>query len=140
MGRGEAVVTLLGDMRLVDQIFQGRYGLGQSGETFLTDVQGRFLTPPFTAFDFLIAAFLNIGNFGGKKSLDCRHEPEFYTFPVSFIQEHHDKSSSWEKVRLRNLDIDQYKDAKGFELIAEALGIPYPARAELAAIESAPQI
>jgi len=45
MGRGEAVVTLLGDMRLVDQIFQGRYGLGQSGETFLTDVQGRFLTP-----------------------------------------------------------------------------------------------
>jgi hypothetical protein len=94
----------------------------------------------FTAFDFLIAAFLNIGNFGGKKSLDCRHEPEFYTFPVSFIQEHHDKSSSWEKVRLKNLDIDEYKDAKGFELIAQALGIPYPARPELAAIVSAPQI
>ncbi len=45
MGGGDAVVTLLGDMRLVDQIFQDRYGLGQSGETFLTDFKGRFLTP-----------------------------------------------------------------------------------------------
>lgn len=25
----------------------------------------------FTAFDFLIAAFLNVGNFGGKGSRDC---------------------------------------------------------------------
>ena len=44
-GRRKAVVTLLGDMRLIDRIFQGRYGLGQSGESFLTDGQGRFLTP-----------------------------------------------------------------------------------------------
>jgi PAS domain S-box-containing protein len=41
---GEAVITLRGDMNLVDQIFQDRYGLGQSGETFLKDAQGRFLT------------------------------------------------------------------------------------------------
>ena len=45
LGQAEAVVALAGDMGLVDQIFQGRYGLGQSGETFLTDGQGRFLTP-----------------------------------------------------------------------------------------------
>jgi PAS domain S-box-containing protein len=44
LGQAEAVVALAGDMELVDQIFQGRYGLGQSGETFLTDAQGRFLT------------------------------------------------------------------------------------------------
>ena len=44
-GKGDAHVTLLGDMRLVNGIFHGRYGLGQSGETFLTDQQGRFLTP-----------------------------------------------------------------------------------------------
>lgn len=94
----------------------------------------------FTAFDFLIAAFLNIGNFGGKKSLDGNREPEFYTFPVSFIREHHDKSSSWEKVRLRNISIDQYKGEKGFELIAQALGIPYPARPELPFSKSATQI
>jgi hypothetical protein len=90
----------------------------------------------FAAFDFLIAAFLNVGNFGGKRRRDClagRREPEFYTFPVSFIQEHHNKTSSWEKVRLGKLNIDQYKNDLGFELIAEALGIPYPARPELAA-------
>jgi hypothetical protein len=94
----------------------------------------------FTAFDFLIAAFLNIGNFYGKKNPDGKREPEFYTFPVSFIKEHHDKSSSWEKVRLKNLNIDEYKSEKGFELIAQALGIPYPARPELAASKSATQI
>jgi len=27
-------------------VFLDRYGLGQSGETFLTDAQGFFLTPP----------------------------------------------------------------------------------------------
>ncbi|HUA17532.1 MAG TPA: response regulator [Bryobacteraceae bacterium] len=42
---GPARIELRGDMQLVDQIFQDNYGLGQSGETFLTDTQGRFLTP-----------------------------------------------------------------------------------------------
>jgi PAS domain S-box-containing protein len=43
---GESVVTLRGDMEAVNRIFGDRYGLGQSGETFLTDAVGRFLTPP----------------------------------------------------------------------------------------------
>jgi len=42
---GPASVQLRGEMQLVDEIFQDSYGLGQSGETFLTDPQGRFLTP-----------------------------------------------------------------------------------------------
>jgi len=80
------------------------------------------------AFDFLIAAFLNIGNFWSKK-LDAELEPTFYTFPVGFIKKHHDKTSSWEKVRFaKNHNLDEYKDAKGFELIARRLRIPYPAR------------
>ena len=33
-------------MQLTNQIFLDRYGLGQSGETFLTDNRGLFLTPP----------------------------------------------------------------------------------------------
>ncbi len=41
---GTSVITLRGDMQLVDQIFADRYGLGQSGETFLKDAQGQFLT------------------------------------------------------------------------------------------------
>jgi len=43
---GESVVTLRGDMQAVNRIFGDPYGLGDSGETFLTDATGRFLTPP----------------------------------------------------------------------------------------------
>lgn len=85
----------------------------------------------FVAFDFLIAVFLNIGNFLSKRRCNClegRQEPEFYTLPISFVKEHHDNSSSWEKIRLRNLEVEKYKNDKGFELIALALGIDYPSR------------
>ncbi len=43
---GNGVLTIRGDMQLPNQIFLDRYGLGQSGETFLTDNRGLFLTPP----------------------------------------------------------------------------------------------
>ena len=42
---GESVITLRGDMQAVNRIFGDRSGLGRSGETFLTDAAGRFLTP-----------------------------------------------------------------------------------------------
>lgn len=80
----------------------------------------------FGAFDFLIAVFLNIGNFTRRHRDDEIHNPEFYTFPVSFIRQHHNKASSWEKIRLRGLDIGAYKDYLGFELIANALEIDCP--------------
>ncbi len=85
----------------------------------------------FGAFDFLIVAFLNIGHFLGKRALGClegRKEPEFYTFPVSFIKQHHDKSSTWEKVHLAGLNIDRYKGDLGFERIAKKLKVNYPSR------------
>ncbi len=41
-----ALLTIRGDMQLANQIFLDRYGLGQSGETFLADSRGFFLTPP----------------------------------------------------------------------------------------------
>jgi hypothetical protein len=83
------------------------------------------------AFDFLIVAFLNIGRFfGGHDGSTGSLEPEFYTLSNSFIREHHDPSSTWEKVRLKNLDklITPYKGDDGFELIAARLGIPRPLR------------
>src|SRR5579871_401682 len=43
---GNATLTIRGDMQLANKIFLDRYGLGQSGETFLTDNRGFFLTPP----------------------------------------------------------------------------------------------
>lgn len=87
----------------------------------------------FLAFDFLIIVFLNIGYFSRKKpSIDGARAPEFYTLPRSFIEKHHRVvPSGWEKVHTRNLDLDSYKDERGFEMIAERLGVPYPSRAVL---------
>jgi hypothetical protein len=82
------------------------------------------------AFDYLIIVFLNCGYFFGKrkrhKIVEGIKEPEFYTLPQSFIREHHDKTTAWQKVRTRGLNMDEYKNEKGFELIAQELGIPYP--------------
>ncbi|MGD0384319.1 MAG: hypothetical protein ABSA77_12415 [Thermoguttaceae bacterium] len=83
------------------------------------------------AFDFLIVVFLNIGNFfQGKDGSSGLQEPDFYTFPNRFIRRHHEKTSTWQKVRLRSLEkrIERYKNEAGFEQIAIALGISRPIR------------
>lgn len=84
----------------------------------------------FDAFDFLIVAFLNLGYFYRKKpTIDGYREPEFYTFPRAFVAEHHKAvASGWEKMHTKKLDIEQYKNERGFELIAMELDIPYPSR------------
>ncbi len=72
---------------------------------------------------------MDIGTFSrGTDSREGLKEPEFYTLPVRFIREHHNKSSSWEKVRLGNQPLDKYKNERGFELIAKALKVSYPGR------------
>ena len=85
----------------------------------------------FDAFDYLVIVFLNIGFFYSKSSARTGlQEPEFYTLPNRIIRgNHYTPKSGWEKVLTKNLDIEMYKNALGFELIAQELDIPYPDRA-----------
>jgi hypothetical protein len=79
------------------------------------------------AFDFLVVVFLNIGKFYGRnEGVEGAREPEFYTLPASFIREHHDTSSSWQKVRLKGLDalIEPFKGDAGFEPLS-ASAVPW---------------
>ena len=81
------------------------------------------------AFDYLIVAFLNFGTFGrGGDGSTGMQEPEFYTFPASFIGKHYQTAGGWQKMRLRPLgdNIQKSKNEDGFELIAKKLGIPKP--------------
>src|SRR5213080_349412 len=41
----EASVSLLFPVKTITPVFSDRYGLGESGETFLTDARGYFITP-----------------------------------------------------------------------------------------------
>lgn len=82
----------------------------------------------FEAFDYLIVAFLNNGFYYRKKPiLEGRSEPEFYTLPVKFIRDNHQKArSGWERVLTKGKDMEMYKNEAGIEIIARDLGIEYP--------------
>ncbi|QBY52525.1 hypothetical protein [Cupriavidus oxalaticus] len=84
------------------------------------------------AFDFLVVVFLNVGYYFGKAkahgAIAGEQEPEFYVLTPDFIRTHHRKSGGWEKVMLRGLDIEAFKGNKGFDLVAQALEIPYPSK------------
>jgi hypothetical protein len=93
------------------------------------------------AFDYLIVAFLNIGNFYGRNDGSSgAREPEFYTLSQEFIRAHHDATSTWEKVKLKKLqeEIEPLKNEMGFELIAEDLGIPLPRKSHEPTLDQLP--
>lgn len=82
----------------------------------------------FGAFDYLVLVFLNIGYFYRRKPVrDGLKEPEFFTLPCEWIRSHHRiTKSGWGKVHTRGEQLDDFKNAKGFELVARELGIDYP--------------
>jgi len=83
------------------------------------------------AFDFVVAVFLNVGYFYSKTGRPNREkrEPEFFTLPAKWVEEHRSKRSSWGKLSLKQPGIDRFKGNEGFDQIAKKLGIGYPARA-----------
>jgi hypothetical protein len=84
------------------------------------------------AFDFLVIAFLNIGNYFSKErdgSMGSR-EVEFFTLPNAFLRDRYLPGSKWDKVSLRGSpdEIEPFRNELGFELIAKSLGIAKPTR------------
>ena len=80
------------------------------------------------AFDYLVVV-LSIGKFYGKHDGSTGMEAvEYFTLSNDFIKAHHNKSSSWQKVRLKHLqkELLPFKNEVGFEQIARDLGIPLP--------------
>lgn len=82
-------------------------------------------------FDFLVCAFLNIGRFFFGRDGRCgREEPVFYTLPSEYVRRHVSKAGGrWgPKIVLNKTDpkLERYKNDKGFELIAKALGVRGP--------------
>ena len=57
-----------------------------------------------------------------------RSTARVYTLTPDFIREHHDATSSWEKVCTRGLGMSAFEGETGFELIAAALDVPYPSK------------
>lgn len=84
----------------------------------------------FGSFDYLVVVFLNIGFFFHKTGqVDGIQQPEFYTLPKEFIEQHHYRpQSGFQKVRTRGTDLSPYKNELGFEQIARELGVLYPSR------------
>ena len=84
------------------------------------------------AFDFLVIVFQNIGFYNRKRpTLDGLESPEFYTLPVAYVREQHSQQDrGWEVFRTRHLELEPFKNEKGFELVAQELGVPYPSKGD----------
>ncbi|SOD16693.1 hypothetical protein [Nitrosomonas ureae] len=82
----------------------------------------------FDAFDYVIIVFLNNGFYYRKKPIrEGFKDPEYYTLPAEIIrQNHHIANSGWERVETKDKDLDRFKNERGFEIIAQDLGIAYP--------------
>lgn len=82
--------------------------------------------------DYVVVVFLNIGYFYRRQPVrEGIQPPEFYTLPVSLVRRLHSASAAgWERVLTRGVNLDRYRDDRGFEQIAKKLRVPYPGRSE----------
>jgi hypothetical protein len=87
----------------------------------------------FGAFDYLVLVFQNIGYYfdGSSNPRAGLEPPEFYTLPVQFVvKQHRAIGKGWEVFKTAHLDLQRFRDEKGFEQIAQDLRIPYPRKAD----------
>jgi hypothetical protein len=101
---------------------------------FQTDCDRSVIVPRKSrgAFDFLVAVFLNVGYFYSRHGEGGEREPEFFTLPARWVEQHRNEKSTWGKLSLKQRGVDRFKNTLGFEQIAKRLGIPYPTRPDSA--------
>lgn len=95
---------------------------------YASDCDRGFPVKPSTvsAFDYLVIAFLNVGNFLHRRDRDDgRREPEFFTLPAEYVKQNLKIGRTWNKVMLGKLsdDIRPFSNDEGFEQIARDLGV-----------------
>jgi hypothetical protein len=104
---------------------KSRYASDSNGAVMLREAK-------LEAADFVILVFLNIGYFYKRKPVrEGAAAPEFFTLPVAVARGLYSKTKGgWERALTKGVDLEAYRDEKGFDLIAAALGIPYPGESE----------
>lgn len=81
-------------------------------------------------YEYLILAFLNIGFYYHRKPLFAQfanRKPVFYTLPKSWVESNL-KASGLTKIQTKGKEqeLEEYRDERGFELIATELGVVLP--------------
>jgi hypothetical protein len=104
-----------------------------------TDSDKSIIIKPGTldGFDYLMVVYLNPGYFlrmaerhplrGGLR------DPVFLTLPNDVVRRHIVPSNKWGKVRFRWFDRARFLGTRGFDPIADELGIPSPGRGKAGA-------
>ncbi len=95
---------------------------------YASDCDRGFPVKPATisAFDFLVIAFLNVGNFLHRRGRDDgRRQPEFFTLPAEYVSKNLKIGKTWTKVMLGKVseEITPFASDDGFEQIATVLGV-----------------
>ena len=88
------------------------------------------------AFDFLAVVFMNIGKYYGRHDGSAgEKQAELYMLPTDFVRGHHRADRKVQTLPLTHVyeEIQRYRDERGVELVAEALGVARPVRGARAA-------
>lgn len=85
------------------------------------------------SFDYLIGVFLNIGYFFQKKNkAGGKEAPEILVFPREVVRSNiHKVPSGLDRLKVKDIDLEPFRNEVGLEQIAKDLRIEYPTPAKL---------
>jgi hypothetical protein len=77
--------------------------------------------------DYVVLVFLNIGYFYRRRpAREGARPPEFYTLPMRVAKGLHRRKGRWQLLDTKGVELEKYRDDRGFEQIARALHVTYP--------------